>query len=305
MHCNCLKVHVGAIMGAVSVLVFVSSVAAVCPEEPPVMNYTGGGTVVCPCFVQGERAGAVLQAPAEHYPIEILRVGIGWGSVYGGNPQSLESAIRIYAGGLPNPGTAIFTLEGPMLTDGAINEFNLDPLPGEIVINSGPFTVALQFLNANAGNPYASSVVHDGNGCQPGKNVVYAVPGGWLDACALGVSGDWVIEAVYRRVNCGAGVEEYVTSNVAPLLRSPEPNPFSLGTRLEFELAAHLGVNLSIYDTQGRLVSTLADGVYGPGSHVFTWQGDASDGNPVASGIYFAVLKSGESRTTRRLVLAR
>jgi hypothetical protein len=30
-----------------------------CPEEPPLQNYTGSGTTVCPCFVPGEQAGAV------------------------------------------------------------------------------------------------------------------------------------------------------------------------------------------------------------------------------------------------------
>ena len=161
-------------------------------------NYTGGGQVVCPCFAVGEQAGAVFSAPASAYPIEILRVGVGWGSQIGGAPNQLEEAIHIYAGGLPNPGAPIFTLPGPQLVDGAINEFNLEPLAGSIVVNSGNFTVTLEFQNANAGDPFAPSVVHDGNGCQANKNVVYAVPGGWFNACALGVTGDWVFYVVYR-----------------------------------------------------------------------------------------------------------
>ncbi|MCH8243719.1 MAG: hypothetical protein IH897_14080, partial [Planctomycetes bacterium] len=78
------------------------------------------------------------------------------------------------------------------------NEYNLEPVPGDIIINSGPFTVTLEFMNANAQDIYAPSVVHDGNGCQPGKNVIFAIPGGWMDACAAGVTGDWVMYAVYR-----------------------------------------------------------------------------------------------------------
>ena len=42
---------------------------------------------------------------------------------------------------------------GPVLTDGVINEFDLEPLPGEIIIDSGPFTVTLEFLSQNAGDP--------------------------------------------------------------------------------------------------------------------------------------------------------
>lgn len=179
--------------------------AAQCPAEPPLQNFTGGGSVVCPCFAVGEQAGAVFELPPEMYPIEILRVGVGWGSTSGANPQSLEEAIHVYGAGLPTPGAPIFSLAGPVLTDGGINEFDLEPEPGEIVINSGPFMVALEFLNANEGIASASSVVHDGNGCQAGKNSVYANFGGglWVDACALGVSGDWVFTVTYRPLSCG------------------------------------------------------------------------------------------------------
>jgi hypothetical protein len=276
--------------------------ADTCPEEDPLQNYTGGGTVVCPCFVAGEQAGAVLEAPAEHYPIEILRVGIGWGSMYGGAPASLEQAIHIYASGLPNPGAPIFTQEGPELYDGYVNEFDLEPLPGEITIDSGPFTVTLEFMNDNAGDSYAPSMVHDGNGCQAGKNVVYAIPGGWLSACALGVSGDWVVYAIYRQVNCGAGVDQdLIVSNRPVLLVQPRPNPFSSETSLEFVLAGREPVRLSIYDVRGRIVAKLAEGEFGPGSHTVTWAG----GDTQASGIYFAEVRTPSGRSLRRIVLKR
>ncbi len=281
-------------------------VFADCPEEPPLQNYTGGGTVVCPCFVAGEEGGAVLIAPTEHYPIEILRVGIGWGSYYGGTPQSLEAAIHIYDAGLPNPGTPIFTLEGPVLTDGFINVFDLEPLPGEIVIDSGPFTVTLEFLNENAGDLDAPSMVHDGNGCQPGKNVVFAIPGGWYDACALGVTGDWVVFAVYRQVDCESGVrEDLVTAGEASLLMSPQPNPFSHETRIGFVLTSMDHVSLSVYDVRGEKVATIVSGTLGPGHYVKAWQAKADNGSPLAPGVYFVRLAAGSSVLTRRLVLTR
>jgi hypothetical protein len=188
--------------------------AGPCPEEPPLQSFTGAGTTGCFCFVAGEEAGAVLDAPAAHYPIEILRVGIGWGSQFGGAPQSLEQAIKIYPNALPDPGTPLFTLLGPALNDGFINEFDLEPLPGDILVNGGPFTVTLQFANDNVGNPFAPTMVHDGNGCQPGKNVVKAIPGGWSDACQLGVGGDWQVYVVYRPVNCTGGSQTYCVGSV-------------------------------------------------------------------------------------------
>jgi hypothetical protein len=279
---------------------------AECPEEDPLQNYTGSGTTVCPCFVSGEEAGAVLQAPSEHYPIEILRVGIGWGSMYGGTPQSLEQAIHVYDAGLPNPGTPIATLEGPVLTDGYINEFDLEPLPGEIVVDSGSFTVTLEFLNDNAGDIYAPSMVHDGNGCQAGKNVVYAIPGGWFDACALGVTGDWVVYAVYRQVDCGAGANpEMVTSSGPACLMRPEPNPFTQETQFEFVLGERQHVDLSVYDVRGHLVATLASGVFPQGRHAAVWSGKEAEGGQVVPGVYFVTMKAGPVRTTRKVVLSK
>lgn len=278
-----------------------------CPEEAPLQNYTGGGTVVCPCFVAGEQAGAVLTAPTEHYPIEILRVGIGWGSQYGGTPQSLEQAIHIYDAGLPNPGTPIFTQLGPVLTDGVINEFDFEPIPGEIVIDSGPFTVTLEFANDNSGNIFAPSMVHDGNGCQSGKNAVYVLPGGtWYDACVLGVTGDWIVYAIYRQVDCGAGIdEELIATNQPALLMRPEPNPLSNETRFEFALRARDHVDLSVYDVHGRKVATLADGIFPAGRHSVSWTGTGTYGEPLASGVYFAIMQAAGVRATHSVVVSR
>jgi hypothetical protein len=274
-----------------------------CEEEAPLQNYTGGGTVVCPCFVAGEEAGAVLTAPPAHYPIEILRVGIGWGSVFGGNPQSLEQAVHIYGTGLPNPGTPIATMEGPLLTDGFINEFNFEPLAGEVIDNAGPFTVTLEFMNANAGNQFAPSVVHDGNGCQGGKNVVFAIPGGWFNACALGVTGDWVFYAIYRQVNCATGVgEEFIVSTGS--LES-FPNPFQNTTQIRFDLARSDDVELAVYDVTGRRIRTLLSRQLSPGAQASAWDARDDAGRSVAPGTYFLRLTSasGDAATERVTVV--
>jgi len=179
--------------------------AGVCDTEPLLENHIGGGTVGCTCFVPNEEAGAIFDIPAADYPIEILKVGIGWGSVVGGQPDSLEQAFHIYAAGLPDPGAPIFTQVGPVLTDGVINLFDVEILPGAVILNSGPFMVTLEFANENAGGgPFTPTIVHDNAGCIAGRNSVFAIPGGWFDACVLGVSGNWVFVVEYRKVNCGA-----------------------------------------------------------------------------------------------------
>ncbi len=195
---------VPCLLALIALLFSANLVFAQCPELGPFQYFGGTNQAACPCFAQGEQAGVVFQLPANVYPIEITRVGIAWGSYFGGSGQSVEQAINIYAGGLPNPGSPIFSLVGPVLTDGVFNEFNLDPLPGQIRIESGPFTVSLEFYNANVGDYFAGTVMNDANGCQAGKNVIYAIPGGWLDACSQGVTGDWLFYIKYRSLNVAA-----------------------------------------------------------------------------------------------------
>jgi hypothetical protein len=277
-----------------------------CPEEDPLQHYTGTGTVVCPCFVEGEEAGAVFEAPADHYPIQILRVGIGWGSQFGGGGQQSEEYIYIYEGGLPNPGLPSYMLPGPVLTDGAINEFNIGTYLGDVQIDSGPFTVTLKFLFDNAGDPYAPSVVHDGNGCQSGVNVVKAIPGGWFDACVLGVTGDWVFYVIYKRVNCTTGIDDYyMIGNAVAALGDAYPNPFSSRTRIEFYVTRETIAHLNVYNIEGRLVSTIAERAYLPGRYSVNWDGRDSGAQQLASGVYFIELRAGSQRSVKKVLLTR
>lgn len=166
----------------------------------------------CLCFISGEEVAAWLTAPCGG---DIVAVQVYWGSQFGGNPTSLETAISVLGTGtFPAAGSVLQTqgsmnaiVVGPTLTDGQINEFRfLDP-PTNLnalqvpVTNGQTFVVSLEFLNTNSGFPFASTVVYDTDGCQSGRNAVNVMPGGWSDACLAGVTGDFMIRAV---VDCSS-----------------------------------------------------------------------------------------------------
>ncbi len=182
---------------------FTTEGGAPCPDEILENFNIIGQTVAVPGFVANEECAVILNAPPSHYPIEITKIRIGWSSVFGGQGQSLEDALRIYPNGLPNPGAFQWEVEGPVMTDGSINEFDLTSAPGtgSRIVNGGPFTVSLRI--ANNMTPSSAAPNHDGNGCQAGKNAIFAQGLGWVDACALGVSGDWIMSVTYRQVECG------------------------------------------------------------------------------------------------------
>lgn len=174
-----------------------------CPPEGPLQYWTGSGDVTCPCFASGERASVAFTIPPEHFPIEILEIGIGWGSVLGSAPATVEESILVYNGTLTNPGFPVADLLAPQMVDGFINVFDVSIFPEPIVIESGTVIVALEFANANAGQTFDPSVVHDGNGCTAGRNGVFVLgPTGWRDACSLGLGGDWLFHIVYRPAEC-------------------------------------------------------------------------------------------------------
>jgi len=295
----------------IAVVVFLLSVAGwaladPCPTEPTNQNFTGAGTTACPCFNSDEEAGAVFPVPADHFPIEVLRIGIGWGSLFGGNPPQVEEALHVYNGQLPDPGPPVFSMPGPNMTDGVINEFNLEVL-GNVIIDAAPVAATLEIAWPNANNIYAPTLVHDGNGCQSGMNLIKAIPGGWMDACSAGVTGDWVFHLVYRQVNCVSGVDdgEYTVTNVPvkPRLNDCYPNPFNPQTLISFDMPATGYARLEIYSLAGKKVATLVAGEVGAGRHEEVWYGRDDAGRPVPSGVYFYRLQTRDFTDSKRMVL--
>jgi len=80
------------------------------------------------------------------------------------------------------------------------------------------------------------------------------------------------------------------------------PNPFNPSTTISFELNSETAKNaeVEIYNIKGQKIVTLsaptqAEYSEGGQKQSATWSGNDQNNKPVSSGIYFAVLKSGES----------
>lgn len=64
-------------------------------------------------------------------------------------------------------------------------------------------------------------------------------------------------------------------------------------------------VELTIYNLQGQLVSTLVNESKAPGQYSVTWDGTNVHGKQAPSGIYFYCIKAGEHFFTRKLTIVR
>ncbi|NOY77872.1 MAG: cellulase family glycosylhydrolase [Calditrichaeota bacterium] len=83
------------------------------------------------------------------------------------------------------------------------------------------------------------------------------------------------------------------------------PNPFNPETRILFHLPKAGQVTVTVFDLQGRRIRRLVHRRLIAGAHTVLWNGTNDDGQPVASGCYFAVLKTAEGQKVHKLLLLR
>jgi hypothetical protein len=102
----------------------------------------------------------------------------------------------------------------------------------------------------------------------------------------------------------GAGVEDEMKPTVF-MLRPNVPNPFVGTTMLRFDLPRDVHVSLSIYDVQGRLVKSLIDQGLTPGRYSIGLDGRDTNGDRVASGVYYYRIDAGRWNDTQRMVVVR
>jgi len=93
-------------------------------------------------------------------------------------------------------------------------------------------------------------------------------------------------------------LEESIALPAVYSLSTAYPNPFNPTTTLSFAIPIDSEVSLSVYNLQGREVSTLIDGNMDAGYHSIVW-----DANSYASGVYFVKMVAGEFVNTQKLML--
>jgi len=98
------------------------------------------------------------------------------------------------------------------------------------------------------------------------------------------------------------GVDEEVGSEVpeAFVLHQNYPNPFNPTTTIAFSVPEAGRVKIDVFDLTGRLVATVVDGVYLPGSHTVTF-----DARNLSSGVYLYRLQSGTQVITQKMTLVK
>ena len=76
------------------------------------------------------------------------------------------------------------------------------------------------------------------------------------------------------------------------------PNPFNPVTAIRFSIETYSNGSLRIFDITGRMVESLINKPFSPGEYEIEWY---AGGRP--SGVYFAVLQTGNFVKSTKLVL--
>ena len=118
----------------------------------------------------------------------------------------------------------------------------------------------------------------------------------WRLASSAGAEGNWSF-GVYVDADTDVDGHQLLPGG---LELTSFPNPFNPTTTLSFNLPMAGEASLAIYNVQGQLVETLSNGHLSAGNHQVTWQAAGA-----ASGVYLAVLESGNQTTSQKLLLVR
>jgi hypothetical protein len=88
-------------------------------------------------------------------------------------------------------------------------------------------------------------------------------------------------------------------------LLSVSPNPANPKTVVRFELDRAQRIDLTVYDMRGRMIQTIASGLYPVGKQQVVWHGIDSHGRSQASGVYHVRLSTADGQFTQKLTLVR
>jgi hypothetical protein len=117
----------------------------------------------------------------------------------------------------------------------------------------------------------------------------------------------WIVQLNYKK---HGGTSEVAAENTysqnklsAATLFSVYPNPFSNNTNISFTLSQSQKVCISIFNINGKLITTLADAQMEAGTHQLTWNARNENGSAVIAGTYLLKLQAGSYADTKKLVI--
>jgi hypothetical protein len=151
----------------------------------------------------------------------------------------------------------------------------------------------------------------------PTLDTTYSIPGDsilqWVDRSQRRIILWWVscVDTADQRVWSSSGPRKLIIPSLGVReagVTSPDqffinvgyPNPFNACTMLKYGLPESSDLDISVWDTYGRLVSQLVSGHYEAGNYHVEWRA-----NNIPSGVYFIKMQAGSFIGIQKMVLVK
>jgi hypothetical protein len=158
---------------------------------------------------------------------------------------------------------------------------------------------------AQSGNAIQSGATYSGT--HSATLVIHAIQladGGPYNVVVSTAGGS--VTSTYATLTVDGQTVSVPASSTATVFESLGPNPCGGASRLAFSLAREALVRVRVHDVAGRAVRVIDAGRMTAGPHLASWDGNAGNGGPVGSGLFFVSLEvDGQRIATRRLVVQR
>jgi flagellar hook assembly protein FlgD len=99
-----------------------------------------------------------------------------------------------------------------------------------------------------------------------------------------------------------SGTGSFDSAKQLEFIVSPNyPNPFRLGTTIDYVLPKQSFVEIGIYDASGLRIRTLVSEPENAGTHRVMWDGKDHWGQAVTNGSYYYLVDTGDFHVTKRM----
>ncbi|MEO0022835.1 MAG: FlgD immunoglobulin-like domain containing protein [candidate division WOR-3 bacterium] len=177
-------------------------------------------------------------------------------------------------------------------------------------ISWGEYSSVVAKRSVNNGETWSDPVVIGGQepaggepemnpSCSAEGDVLYVV---WADRS------DGDSEIYYGKLDAwpsatGEGAQGYDNGLALPIevkvINGYGPAP----VRIHLKIKESASLKAEIYDTAGRLVGVLADGLFTAGAHELIWDGTGQHGEQVNDGVYFVSLSTGKGAASAKILV--
>lgn len=152
-------------------------------------------------------------------------------------------------------------------------------------------------FSGNANGPVSWSFDWTAPSTPPDSVIFYAA--GNAANNNFGTTGDYIYTTSFTSRLMPTGIDDDPFASLpSHISLGNYPNPFNARTAISYNLPHAGNVTLQIFDLNGRMIESLADGYQEAGEKIFYW-----DASGMASGVYFFNLVFDGARESRKMVL--